>query len=95
MSLKLPPQVTDSFPLFLGYCQIHVSVVDVNDNAPEFGPTLGLVTLPENSPEDTVVFAKEARDLDSGLNGRVNYRLVKVTRSFLTLIFKEFHEKLF
>jgi hypothetical protein len=72
-----------------------VSVVDVNDNAPEFGPTLGLVTLPENSPEDTVVFAKEARDLDSGLNGRVNYRLVKVTQSFLNLIFKEFHKKLF
>ncbi len=72
-----------------------MSVVDVNDNAPEFGPTLGLVTLPENSPEDTVVFAKEARDLDYGLNGRVNYRLVKVTRSFLTLIVKEFHGKLF
>ena len=72
-----------------------MSVVDVNDNAPEFGPTLGLVTLPENSPEDTVVFAKEARDLDSGLNGRVNYRLVKVTQRFLTLIFKEFHKKVF
>jgi hypothetical protein len=54
-------------------------VLDVNDNAPQFGPTLGLVTLPENSPEQTIVFAKEARDRDSGLNGRVNYRLVKVS----------------
>jgi hypothetical protein len=62
-----------------GYCQIHMRVVDVNDNAPQFGPTLGLVTLPENSPENTIVFAKEARDRDSGLNGKVNYRLVKVS----------------
>ena len=54
-------------------------MLDVNDNAPQFGPTLGLVTLPENSPENTIVFAKEARDRDSGPNGRVNYRLVKVS----------------
>jgi hypothetical protein len=60
-------------------------VLDVNDNAPQFGPTLGLVTLPENSPEKTIVFAKEARDRDSGLNGKVNYRLVKV--SFITFVF--------
>ena len=71
-----------------GYAQIHISVLDVNDNAPQFGPTLGLVTLPENSPENTIVFAKEARDRDSGLNGRVNYRLVKVSYRVIFLLIR-------
>ena len=60
-----------------GFCQAKVQVIDVNDNAPSFGTSQSLVTLPENSPAGTLVFAKQAHDLDSGRNGEVRYRIIK------------------
>jgi len=74
--------VEDDVSGMTGYCQVLVNIIDINDNAPSFGPTLGLITIPENSPAHTLVFAKQARDRDSGENGRVNYRIIKDTGVF-------------
>ena len=49
----------------------------VNDNSPRFQPSLGMVSIPENSPVDTIVAANTATDADTGLNGEVSYRLVR------------------
>ena len=60
-----------------GFCQAKIQIIDVNDNAPSFGTAQSLVTLAENSPAGTLVFAKQAHDLDSGSNGEVRYRILK------------------
>ena len=73
-----------STPL-LGYCQIRITVLDVNDNSPKFGPTLGLVSIPENSASGTIVYANEAKDADSTKNGMVNYRLVRDAKNYFQI----------
>ena len=60
-----------------GFCQAKIQIIDVNDNAPSFGTAQSLVTLAENAPAGTLVFAKQAHDLDSGKNGEVRYRILK------------------
>ena len=69
----------------MGYCQVSITVLDVNDNKPQFGPTLGLVSIPENSPTNTIVYANEARDADSGDNGMVKYRLVRDSNNYFNI----------
>ena len=69
----------------MGYCQVSIAVLDVNDNKPQFGPTLGLVSIPENSPTNTIVYANQARDADSGDNGVVKYRLVRDSNNFFNI----------
>ena len=69
----------------MGYCQVSITVLDVNDNKPQFGPTLGLVSIPENSPTNTIVYANQARDADSGDNGVVKYRLVRDSNNFFNI----------
>lgn len=82
--LNIGAKASDSTPL-LGYCQIRVTVLDVNDNSPKFGPTLGLVSIPENSASGAIVNANEAKDADSGKNGAVNYRLVRDSKNYFTI----------
>ena len=69
----------------MGYCQVSITVLDVNDNKPQFGPTLGLVSIPENSPTNTIVYANQARDADSGDNGAVKYRLVRDSNNYFNI----------
>ncbi|XP_016426500.1 protocadherin beta-3-like [Sinocyclocheilus rhinocerous] len=56
-----------------GTVAIHVTVLDANDNAPVFSQTVYKVSLPENSPLDTVVVTVSATDADEGQNGEVTY----------------------
>ncbi|XP_016131936.1 protocadherin beta-15-like [Sinocyclocheilus grahami] len=56
-----------------GTVAIHVSVLDANDNAPVFSQAVYKVSLPENSPLDTVVMIVSATDADEGQNGEVTY----------------------
>uniref|UniRef100_A0A3Q4AJ57 Protocadherin gamma-C3 n=1 Tax=Mola mola TaxID=94237 RepID=A0A3Q4AJ57_MOLML len=58
-------------PAMEGSCNVIVDVIDVNDNAPEV--TLTSLTSPirEDSAPETVIALISARDLDSGLNGKV------------------------
>ncbi|XP_012907856.2 LOW QUALITY PROTEIN: protocadherin beta-15 [Mustela putorius furo] len=56
-----------------GTAQVHILVLDVNDNAPEFAKILYQVQVPENSPIGMLVVKVSAIDLDTGTNGEISY----------------------
>ncbi|XP_051275334.1 protocadherin gamma-C5 isoform X47 [Dicentrarchus labrax] len=64
-------------PRMEGHCTVHVEVLDVNDNAPEIILTSHPKPVREDSPHGTVVALISARDLDSGVNGKVTLKLPK------------------
>ncbi|XP_037635337.1 protocadherin gamma-C5-like [Sebastes umbrosus] len=64
-------------PRMEGHCTVHVEVLDVNDNAPEIILTSHPKPVREDSPNGTVVALLSARDLDSGVNGKVTLQLPK------------------
>ncbi|XP_009082374.1 PREDICTED: protocadherin beta-1-like [Acanthisitta chloris] len=60
-----------------GTALIRVVVLDINDNIPLFTRSLYKVSVKENSPQDTLVVAVSASDLDSGTNGEITYSIVQ------------------
>ncbi|XP_043837790.1 protocadherin gamma-A3 isoform X3 [Dromiciops gliroides] len=56
---------------FWGRAKIQVTVLDVNDNAPEVTITSVTSSIPENAPPGTVIALFHVHDRDSGENGRV------------------------
>ncbi|KAM8798901.1 protocadherin gamma-B5-like [Eudromia elegans] len=54
-----------------GHCQVHVEIMDENDNAPEITTLLLADTISEDSPAGTVVALVNVHDADSGENGQV------------------------
>ncbi|KAM3864775.1 protocadherin-23 [Diretmus argenteus] len=56
--------------------EVHVHVLDVNDNAPVFTQLSYQVELSELVSASTLVVSVSATDRDSGLNGKVTYRLL-------------------
>ncbi|KFO88335.1 Cadherin EGF LAG seven-pass G-type receptor 3, partial [Buceros rhinoceros silvestris] len=56
------------------YATVFIQVTDVNDNSPVFGVTSTTITVPENSPDQTVT-SVSATDADEGFNGLVVYTL--------------------
>ncbi len=62
-----------------GTVAIHVTVLDANDNAPVFSQAVYKVSLPENSPLDTVVVTVSATDADEGQNGEVIYEFSRIS----------------
>ncbi|KAL0176494.1 hypothetical protein M9458_028824, partial [Cirrhinus mrigala] len=68
-----------------GTVAIHVTVLDANDNAPVFSQAVYKVSLPENSPADTVVVTVSATDADEGQNGKVTYAFGHVSEEDKTL----------
>ncbi|KAL2779044.1 protocadherin beta-16 precursor, partial [Daubentonia madagascariensis] len=58
-----------------GTAQVRIEVVDTNDNAPEFEQPIYKVQIPENSPVGFLIVTVIARDLDSGVNGKISYTL--------------------
>ncbi|XP_029134897.2 protocadherin alpha-2 isoform X12 [Labrus bergylta] len=60
-----------------GSLQIHVNILDVNDNIPTFSKTLYKVSVQENAARGTVVIMLNATDLDEGMNGKLVYSLIK------------------
>ncbi|KAL2077312.1 hypothetical protein ACEWY4_026816 [Coilia grayii] len=64
-----------------GTVQIHVTVLDANDNAPVFTEEVYRATLPENSAIGTVVIKVSATDSDEGINGEVTYEFSHVFSS--------------
>ncbi|XP_069340229.1 protocadherin beta-3 [Eulemur rufifrons] len=53
--------------------QIHILVLDINDNAPEFAQSLYEVQVLENSPLNSVIVTVSASDLDTGNFGTISY----------------------
>lgn len=56
-----------------GTVQIHILVLDINDNAPEFTQSLYEVDVLENSPVNSVIVTVSASDLDTGNFGTISY----------------------
>nr|XP_043895532.1 protocadherin gamma-A11-like isoform X2 [Solea senegalensis] len=56
-----------------GTMQIHITVLDVNDNAPVFTQTVYKASVEENSIKGTVITKVSASDADKGSNGEVSY----------------------
>ncbi|XP_058852120.1 protocadherin gamma-A11-like isoform X1 [Acipenser ruthenus] len=56
-----------------GSVNIHVIVLDINDNAPVFTQPVYKVTIFENSPIGTLVVTVNATDIDEGVNGAITY----------------------
>nr|NP_001019348.1 protocadherin 2 gamma 4 precursor [Danio rerio]AAU06421.1 protocadherin cluster 2 gamma 4 [Danio rerio] len=70
-----------------GTVAIHVTVLDANDNAPVFSQAVYKVSLPENSPVDTVVVTVSATDADEGQNKEVTYAFGHLSQKVMQLFF--------
>nr|XP_036871897.1 protocadherin alpha-3-like [Manis javanica] len=62
-------------PELTGTTQLKITILDVNDNAPEFESAVYKVRLFENSPNGTLVVIVNASDLDEGINKDIVYSL--------------------
>uniref|UniRef100_A0A3Q3EQX4 Cadherin domain-containing protein n=1 Tax=Labrus bergylta TaxID=56723 RepID=A0A3Q3EQX4_9LABR len=62
-------------PNLSGTAQIHVTVLDVNDNAPVFTKTIYKAAISENSPKGTVITRVSASDADKGSNSKISYSI--------------------
>ncbi|NXX40435.1 PCDA3 protein, partial [Tricholaema leucomelas] len=62
-------------PSLTGTMEVVVSVLDVNDNAPQFSQSVYKVQLPESAPEGTFVVRVNATDPDLGPYGDVIYEI--------------------
>ncbi|XP_018326726.1 cadherin-related tumor suppressor-like [Agrilus planipennis] len=61
--------------LSYGNTTVNIIVLDLNDNRPTFLRDRDEITLPENAAVGQEVYLARARDLDSGINSRINYSL--------------------
>ncbi|KAM9849704.1 LOW QUALITY PROTEIN: uncharacterized protein ACBR49_006990 [Aulostomus maculatus] len=62
-------------PQMSGTMQIHITVLDVNDNAPVFTQPVYKGTVDENASKGTIVTTVRASDADDGLNGKITYSI--------------------
>uniref|UniRef100_A0A3Q2FS30 Cadherin domain-containing protein n=1 Tax=Cyprinodon variegatus TaxID=28743 RepID=A0A3Q2FS30_CYPVA len=63
-----------------GRLQIHILVLDTNDNAPVFTKSLYKIQVTENAHIGTSVLTISATDLDEGVNGHIVYSLTEMSR---------------
>ncbi|XP_058268061.1 protocadherin beta-16-like isoform X50 [Hemibagrus wyckioides] len=78
-------------PVLSGTVQIHVTVLDVNDNAPVFTQKIYRTTLIENAAKGSKLFTVSATDADDGSNGQVTYYLSKTMVNLLDLFSVDQH----
>ncbi|XP_052540562.1 protocadherin beta-4-like [Tympanuchus pallidicinctus] len=60
-----------------GTVQIHIIVLDVNDNKPIFTQDTYNGQVAENAPEGSLVLHVLARDADVGINGDISYKFIQ------------------
>ncbi|XP_038157746.1 protocadherin alpha-3-like isoform X9 [Cyprinodon tularosa] len=63
-----------------GRLQIHLLVLDANDNSPVFTKSLYKIQVTENAHIGTSVLTISATDLDEGVNGHIVYSLTEMSR---------------
>ncbi|XP_066480610.1 protocadherin gamma-A6-like [Tiliqua scincoides] len=74
--------------------KVIVSIIDLNDNAPELAISFFINTIHENSPTGTVIALLNAQDKDSRINGELTcsipnklpFQLKKSTDNFYSLV---------
>ena len=60
-----------------GTCEVRFSVTDVNDNTPEFDPTVYITSVTENANTGLIVALLSGTDIDSGANQAIQYVLLE------------------
>nr|XP_060630201.1 protocadherin gamma-A6-like isoform X15 [Anolis sagrei ordinatus] len=66
-------------PVKSGTLQIHIIVLDANDNVPVFSQSIYEVSIKENIPKGSTVATIRATDPDDGINGEVKYSFQEIT----------------
>ncbi|XP_053847199.1 protocadherin alpha-3-like isoform X3 [Vidua macroura] len=66
-------------PSLTGTMELVISVLDANDNAPQFNQSVYKVQLPENTTEGTLVTRVNATDSDEGSNKEFSYSILTST----------------
>ncbi|XP_017214522.2 protocadherin beta-16-like [Danio rerio] len=65
-------------PQLSGSIDIHITVLDANDNAPVFMQSVYKATVTENAPKDTIVSTVSATDADEGINSKIEYSIANM-----------------
>ncbi|NXM77581.1 PCDA2 protein, partial [Serilophus lunatus] len=63
-------------PSLTGTMELMISVLDANDNAPQFNQSVYKVQLPESSAQGTLVVRVNATDPDEGSNNEFSYSIL-------------------
>ncbi|XP_063304114.1 protocadherin alpha-6-like isoform X7 [Pelobates fuscus] len=74
-------------PKLRGSTHLHITVQDVNDNAPRFDQLYYVVSLLENALKGTVVTKLNASDPDEGENSEILYAFNKLVPQQVTSVF--------
>eukprot|EP00063_Salmo_salar_P095100 XP_014069935.1 PREDICTED: protocadherin-16-like [Salmo salar] len=81
-SLTLELQARSGSPPAFGQTHVHITIQDINDNAPVFMPSSSeSLLLPEHTEMGTVVYRVQAKDRDSGFNGQMTFDLSSTATS--------------
>ncbi|XP_030647999.1 protocadherin beta-16-like [Chanos chanos] len=80
MSLLLTA-VDGGEPQMSGTVQIHITVLDANDNAPVFTQKTYKATVSENTQKGSKITVVSASDADEGSNGKISYYISKTMGS--------------
>ncbi|XP_057177618.1 protocadherin gamma-A5-like isoform X45 [Triplophysa rosa] len=78
-------------PQLSGTVQIHITVLDVNDNAPVFTQKVYKATLTENAERGSKLTAVSATDVDEGSNGHVTYYIASTEDSVRNMFIIDQH----
>lgn len=63
----------------LFFFQVQITLIDVNDNAPEFGTSSVRISVAESAAIGSTVYAARATDEDEGKNGQISYYLLSAS----------------
>lgn len=66
----------DGSPALYGYCNVVISLLDKNDNAPRFAQHQYIVNVLEGNTKGEFVVKLSAKDADQGANARILYHIV-------------------
>nr|XP_034959275.1 protocadherin gamma-A4-like isoform X20 [Zootoca vivipara] len=66
-------------PVRSGTAQLHITVLDANDNAPIFSQHIYEVSAREDLPIGTIVVTLKATDLDEGTNKEMTFSFAEIT----------------
>ncbi|XP_023698684.2 protocadherin gamma-A12-like isoform X45 [Paramormyrops kingsleyae] len=69
-------------PPMSGTAEIHIIVLDANDNAPVFTQPIYKASVTENTAKGTILTTVSASDLDETSNGKVTYSISKSMDAF-------------
>ncbi|XP_076020921.1 protocadherin gamma-C5-like [Genypterus blacodes] len=74
-------------PVRSGTSEITVTVLDINDNAPQFEKQVYEANVSENAVPGTEILRVGASDADEGLNGEVEYYFAEQTTDLISTLF--------